>query len=108
MNARPGAALACGVLALALACQRDPPPPPARDGRGERQQERERILAFWRELHAASQARLRRDCATAASGYERALALDPRHEDALYYLGQCRRATGRPAEARVARRHWPR
>ena len=42
------------------------------------------------------------DCAAAAALYEQALALDPRHEDALYYLGQCRRELGQPAAARAA------
>ena len=43
-----------------------------------------------------------RDCAPRPRLYEEALVLDPRHEDALYYLGQCRRELGRPAEARAA------
>jgi tetratricopeptide (TPR) repeat protein len=60
------------------------------------------VKAFWAKLHAASDARLRAGCAGAITLYEEALALDPRHEDALYYLGQCQREGGRPAEARAA------
>jgi tetratricopeptide (TPR) repeat protein len=59
------------------------------------------VRAFWAKLHAANETRLRPDCAAAARLYEEALALDPRHEDALYYLGQCRRELGQPREART-------
>lgn len=63
---------------------------------------REAVRAFWEKLHAATGARMRRDCAAAAALYEQALALDPRHEDALYYLGQCRRELADPVAARTA------
>ena len=63
---------------------------------------REAVRAFWEKLHAATGARMRRDCAAASALYEEALALDPRHEDALYYLGQCRRELADPVAARTA------
>jgi tetratricopeptide (TPR) repeat protein len=63
---------------------------------------REAVRAFWEKLHAATEARMRRDCSAAAALYEEALALDSRHEDALYYLGQCRRALAEPIAARAA------
>ena len=63
---------------------------------------REAVRAFWETLHAATDARMRHDCAAAAALYEQALSVDPRHEDALYYLGQCRRELGQPAAARAA------
>ncbi len=63
---------------------------------------REAVKSFWAKLHAANDARLRSGCASALALYEEALALDPRHEDALYYLGQCRRESDRPLEARQA------
>ena len=63
---------------------------------------RQAVRAFWEKLHAATGARMRRDCAAAAALYEEALALDPRHEDALYYLGQCRRELADPVAARTA------
>jgi tetratricopeptide (TPR) repeat protein len=45
---------------------------------------------------------MRHDCAAATALYQQALTADPRHEDALYYLGQCRRELGQPAAARAA------
>jgi tetratricopeptide (TPR) repeat protein len=89
-------ALAVLCAAAGFQCRRAAAPESAEDPR------RERIRAFWEKLHAASTARLRPDCAGAASLYEEALALHPRHEDALYYLGQCRRELGQPTEARAA------
>jgi tetratricopeptide (TPR) repeat protein len=77
-------------------CRREAVPATAADPR------REAVRAFWAKLHAANDARLRPDCASAARLYEEALALDPRHEDALYYLGQCRRDLGQPEAARAA------
>lgn len=96
---RPG--LAALVLAALVAtplagCRREAASEAAADPR------REAVLAFWQKLHAATEARLRPDCASAARLYEEALAALPRHEDALYYLGQCRRELGQPREARAA------
>lgn len=64
--------------------------------------QRDAVRAFWRSLHAANEARLLSDCALAVRLYEEALTHDPRHEDALYYLGQCRRELSEPAAARRA------
>jgi cytochrome c-type biogenesis protein CcmH/NrfG len=64
--------------------------------------ERERVRAFWGRLRAATDARIQHDCGRAAGLYEQALAIDPAHEDALYYLGQCRRELAQPAAARAA------
>jgi tetratricopeptide (TPR) repeat protein len=63
---------------------------------------RETVLAFWEGFRSATDARMRGDCAAASALYEQALALDPRHEDALYYLGQCLRVLREPAAARDA------
>lgn len=60
------------------------------------------MLDFWNRLNAATDARTRRDFAGAARLYEEALVLEPRHEDGLYYLGQCRRELGQAEAARVA------
>lgn len=96
---RPGGALALLGLALLGAATfagcRLPAESEAEDPR------RAAVRAFWAKLHAANETRLRPDCAAAARLYEEALALDPRHEDALYYLGQCRRDLGQPALARA-------
>lgn len=93
--ALPALALVVG-MAASPGCRRDATPEGGADPR------REAVKAFWTKLHAANDARLRSGCAAATALYEEALALDPRHEDALYYLGQCRREAGRPAEARAA------
>ena len=63
---------------------------------------RQRVRLFWDKLQSANEARLRPDCRTAVGLYEQALELRPRHEDALYYLGQCRRELGEPQAARTA------
>jgi len=49
---------------------------------------RVRTAAFWTMYRGAQQARLADDLVYAKAGYEAALALDPDHEDAYYYLGQ--------------------
>ena len=38
----------------------------------------------------------------AAADFDEALRLNPKHEDCLYYLGQCQRILKQPAEARRA------
>jgi tetratricopeptide (TPR) repeat protein len=91
-----------GGLALSLAlggCQareREAPETVPRDP------ERARVLEFWQHYNAASRARTAGDCSEAALLYEKALTLDPKHEDSLYYLGQCRRELGEPGPARKA------
>jgi len=60
------------------------------------------VLQFWEALNRATEARRAGDYAAAARAYEEALAVDPRHEDALYYLGNCRREEGKQTEARDA------
>ena len=90
------AVLGAAVGVASAGCRRDPARAAATDPT------REAVRAFWEELRAATDARMRRDCAAAATLYEQALARDPRHEDALYYLGQCRRELGQPAAARAA------
>lgn len=67
-----------------------------------RDPERQRVLDFWQRQNAATAARAGGDLAGAARLYQEALSLDPRHEDALYYLGQCRRELGEPEAARAA------
>jgi tetratricopeptide (TPR) repeat protein len=94
----PTALVLAAALAAAIAgCRQESArAPEAKDPR------REAVRDFWDKLQAATDARLRHDCAGAAALYEQALAFDPRHEDALYYLGQCRRELGEPAAARAA------
>jgi tetratricopeptide (TPR) repeat protein len=64
--------------------------------------ERQRVLEFWQRLGAATDARIALDFARARDLYLEALRLEPRHEDALYYLGQCQRQLHAPIEARRA------
>jgi len=61
---------------------------------------RERVLRFWDRMNAATSARIANDCAKARDLYREALDLDPKHEDCLYYLGQCQRQLEQPIEAR--------
>jgi len=48
---------------------------------------RERISEFWTRFRAATALRIAGRARDAAEAYARALELNPRHEDALYYLG---------------------
>jgi tetratricopeptide (TPR) repeat protein len=64
--------------------------------------ERQKVLSFWEHFNAATKVRSGGDCAEAVRLYEKALELDPQHEDGLYYLGQCRRELGEPGPAREA------
>jgi tetratricopeptide (TPR) repeat protein len=58
------------------------------------------VLQFWERYREATARRVERDFAAAAGLYRAALELDPRHEDCLYYLGQCQRELGQPGDAR--------
>jgi Flp pilus assembly protein TadD len=58
------------------------------------------VRLFWREFGEATDRRIRGDCEGAAGAYRRALALNPRHEDSLYNLGQCLLITGEIDDAR--------
>lgn len=84
-----GVALACGGPAGGAAADAADPA-------------RQRVISFWNRLGRATDARTRGDLAGAARLYEEALVIEPRHEDALYYLGQCRRQMAQPDAARAA------
>lgn len=92
---------AAGVLTMialaGAACRAAAPGAPAAASA-----EKARVLAFWQAYHAATERRVAGDLDRAVARYAEALALDPRHEDSLYYLGQCERLRGRAAEARQA------
>jgi tetratricopeptide (TPR) repeat protein len=66
---------------------------------------RARVVAFWQAYREATELRLESRLAEAAAAYERALAFNPRHEDALYYLGHVRLERG---EFAAAERAWRR
>jgi len=62
--------------------------------------ERERLAEFWATERAAMDAMKRDgDLPRAIELFEKALALDPRHEDSRYYLGNCLAAKGDPEGA---------
>ncbi len=60
------------------------------------------VVRFWDSFHEATRLRLEGRCSDAERLYSRALVIDPRHEDSLYYLGQCRLQMADPAGAREA------
>ncbi|MBI2947705.1 MAG: VCBS repeat-containing protein [Verrucomicrobia bacterium] len=59
-----------------------------------------RIVEFWNRQRAAMNAlKLEKNVPKAIQLFRQALELDPRHEDALYYLGQCLASEGDVASA---------
>jgi tetratricopeptide (TPR) repeat protein len=62
--------------------------------------ERSRLLAFWKHQRAGMDAfKLEQNYAGAAVEFERALALQPGHEDSLFYLANSFIELGRPDDA---------
>jgi len=60
---------------------------------------RQRVRAFWDAYREATGARTRGDFVRSADGYRRALELDPRHEDALFYEAVSLQDLGRYEDA---------
>jgi tetratricopeptide (TPR) repeat protein len=63
------------------------------------------VLAFWTSYRSATTARVEGRFAEARDLYRKALALDPRHEDVLYYLGNMELELGNDAGADTVWRH---
>jgi tetratricopeptide (TPR) repeat protein len=61
--------------------------------------DRERIRTFWERTNRANALRLAGSFEEAAAAYRSALALDPAHEDSLYYLAISLKERGEYAEA---------
>jgi enediyne biosynthesis protein E4 len=62
--------------------------------------ERSRLLAFWKHQRAGMDAfKLERNYAQATAAFEQALALNPGHEDSLFYLANSFIELGRPDDA---------
>ena len=61
--------------------------------------DRGRVQAFWDLYRQATSERVGGHVEAAASAYDRALALDPEHEDALYYAGSMRFTLGEFGDA---------
>jgi len=59
----------------------------------------ERIRSFWELYNQAAAARMRGDFESAALGYQKALELDPEHQDSLFYLAVSLEESGRYDEA---------
>jgi len=79
--------LLLGLLGMAaLQCNRDEPPVPAAEREGLSDERKAEIRRFWEVYNRATSLRLQGAWAEAVAAYQEALALDPRHEDSLYYL----------------------
>ena len=63
---------------------------------------RQAVLEFWTLYRAATTARVDGRIAEARDAYSKALALNPRHEDVLYYLGNMDLELGSFADAETA------
>ena len=59
----------------------------------------ETVRSFWEVYNAAQEARLRRDYRAAAEAYRNALAIDPKHQDSLFYLAISLESSGKYSEA---------
>lgn len=64
--------------------------------------ERDRVRRFWETYRRATQLRVEGRTAEAAAAYTEALALEPEHQDALYYLGNMQLDLGNLAAAEEA------
>ncbi|MBI2505923.1 MAG: tetratricopeptide repeat protein, partial [Candidatus Latescibacteria bacterium] len=86
------------LLLLALGCGGDPPPQTEGAG-GPSEEHKAQVRRFWELYNRATSLRLQGQWEVAAAQYQEALALDPRHEDCLYYLGNAFFELGRFEEA---------
>jgi tetratricopeptide (TPR) repeat protein len=85
------AALALGGCGVA--------PTPAEPVRVEGEAERARVRDFWTLARQANRQRLAGDYELAIESFEGALAIDPEHEESLYYLGISLEETGQYGRA---------
>jgi len=84
-------------LILLLACGRsdtDPDLRPAPQTTSITDEDKVRIRRFWKAYQEATRLRVQSAWSAAAPAYRKALELDPRHEDSLYYLGNALFETG--------------
>lgn len=78
------------------------PAEPAKDAvSSQTQAEKDDVRRFWAVYRQATAHRLAGRYREAIAAYEEALALNDRHEDALYYLGNMEMEVGRYEEARA-------
>lgn len=67
--------------------------------------EKERITRFWQYYRQATQQRIENDIESARANYEKALELNPDHENSLYYLGNIYFEMGEFAKAEALWKH---
>jgi tetratricopeptide (TPR) repeat protein len=80
--------LACGFAAVFVWKGKQKPSPVATEPQaGLTAQQKAEILRFWEVYRRADDLKRSGEWHDAAAGYREALAIDPRHLDALYYLG---------------------
>ena len=92
-----GAALVAAMLALGRGERETSPAPQNKQDISS--EHKERIRRFWEVYREATLSKQTGQWEQAAAGYREALAIDPRHEDALYYLGNALFELGRYEEA---------
>jgi len=99
-----GTVVAIAVLfaVVTLLKQRRPEEADTADPGGAMVAERERVRDFWDAYREATAFRIAEQPVEAAAAYRRALALNPGHQDALYYLGNMRFDVGDYAAAEQA------
>jgi Tfp pilus assembly protein PilF len=105
MKKVPAAALAALVLVfglIAVTRMRSQPGAVPAASVGDRTGARARVRHFWEVYRRATDERVAGRLAAARETYRRALALDPHHEDALYYLGNVELELGHYQEAGAA------
>lgn len=84
---RPEGAAAAAVLWLLAACACAAPEPPPAERTSPTEAARQRELSFWRLYREATRQRIAGAPDMALAHYDSALALKPRHGDALYHSG---------------------
>lgn len=94
-----GAVLLSALVAAAIARQEGRSSAVAPTAGVAAEPEQERVRLFWQSYRAATRHRIAGEREEAARRYAQALALDPVHEDALYYLGNVEMERGRYPEA---------
>ncbi len=93
------ASLLAVLLALALWRSADTGGDPGSSASRELDPARQRLQRFWRTYDRATDLRTQGDWEGASRLYEEALELNPRHEESLYYLGNCRFERGEYSRA---------
>lgn len=108
MTPKAGAIALLAVVAVgwgAVRLLRPQPVEPTSESSAIESEGRQRIRAFWEAQRAATEHRVAGRTREAADAYDRALTIDPDHEDALYYAGATHLRLGNAVRARDLWRH---